>query len=209
MSLVEAADTHLTPEVAIEAFAYAHLKVMGQLPTPGALACFVAQSALETGNWQHMKNYNFGNIKPPTDWDGDVTMFRCNELIRGKYEWFDPPHPQTRFVAFKDAAEGAAYQLTFLATRERYEFAWHWACAGSPDPFVRALHMAGYFTAKVEPYVRAVVAIWHKLLEPCAAWLRGDGHLIDDELREHVGAVVALTLFDARMRGEELLRMAA
>jgi len=119
---------------------------------------FVAHSALETGRWRSIHWNNFGNIKRGK-YDGYWTMFRCNEILHGKVQWFDPPDPQTWFRAYKLAAEGALEHFAFLHQQKRWQPAWEAAVAGDPDAFCRALKAAGYFTAELEPYRRAVVSL--------------------------------------------------
>lgn len=190
--------TPLNLQDAIVAFAQAYKRVMGELPTAGCLACLVAQSALETGNWHALHCWNYGNIKASDAWiaDGrDWCEYRCNELIGGVWRWFDPPHPQCRFRAYADADAGAAEQIGFVALRERYALAWHWCCQGEPNLFVRALGLAGYFTAPTEPYARAVVSIHARIMPACAAYLAGDGARATDEDAIHVATLVAATLW--------------
>lgn len=159
--------TPLTIDELVTGMAAGYVRTMGGEPAPVTLAILVAQACLETGNGNSIHCYNLGNVKRAADWDGLYCQFRCNEIINGKVEWFDPPHPQTSFRAFSTAAEGCAEFVAFLATRERYAKAWHEAVHGDADTFVRELAKAGYFTAHVDSYAKAVVAITTRVLPAC------------------------------------------
>ena len=91
--------TLLSFEEVADAIPIAFERSEGKAPTLKTVAKLLAQSSLETGNYQHMWNFNFGNVKKR--WSPDdgslFTMFRCNEILGGKVEWFDPPHLQTHF----------------------------------------------------------------------------------------------------------------
>ncbi len=153
----------LTPMSAIEvakAFKSAFATVCGADPSRDCLALLVAQSALETGRWKSIHRFNFGNVKASATYAGKYCQFRCNEVINGKVQWFDPPHAQTNFRAFDSAESGAIDHMRFLATRPRYAHAWQVALSGMPLAFVDALKSAGYFTADAGPYARAVASLW-------------------------------------------------
>lgn len=160
-----------------EAFACAYHRVFGIRPSAEALALLLAHSALETGRWKAgLWCYNFGNKKASLTYPGWHCYFRCNELINGKYEWFDPPHPQTRFRAYLTAADGAEAQIRFLGTAtragkpNRYQAAWNALLAGLPQEFCAALHRAGYFTAHLGPYQKAVVGLYNEYLPLCQGY---------------------------------------
>ena len=59
--IVENKLTPLTREQAAHALTDAYLQLIGSLPTAGVTALLLAQSALETGNWQKILNFNFGS----------------------------------------------------------------------------------------------------------------------------------------------------
>ncbi len=124
----------------------------------------MAQSALETGRWKKIHWNDFGNEKAGPNYEGFYTQFRCNEVIRGEIEWFNPPHPQCNFRAYPTATEGAAAHIRFLSTLGRYRLAWYAAEKGDPDEFVVALKQAGYFTASLEPYRHAVNSLFREFL---------------------------------------------
>lgn len=154
--------TPLTPRDVLWAFRVAFEQVVGLTPSRDSLALLTAQSALETGRWKSIHCFNLGNVKASESYEGYYTMFRCNEVIGGKVQWFDPPHPQTRFRAFMSLEAGALDHLRFLAERPRYSHAWQCIIAGVPEDFVRALKAAGYFTANEEQYRKAVVSLFRE-----------------------------------------------
>lgn len=192
--------TPLSTDQIIEFTAYGYEAYMGAPPTAPCLACNVAQISLETGNGEHMQDYNAGNVKWSQDWLGNWTMFRCNEVLNGKIEWFNPPHPQTWFRAFESGMKGMQAQIEFLAGRDRYKRAWHWFMEGNPDAAVRALATAGYFTANVDAYARAVVSIYGKVLPFCQQRLGGQPIPLAQDLRDRISGIVLSSLYDRRNR---------
>jgi len=156
--------TPLDAKTVALAFRGAYETVCGKTPSNACLALLVAQSALETGRWKAIHCFNFGNVKASPDYYGYYCQFRCNEVIGGKVQWFDPPHPQCNFRAFPSVEVGALDHVRFLATRQRYAKAWEVAQTGMPLAFVEALKAAGYFTADAGPYARAVSSLWKEYL---------------------------------------------
>lgn len=152
--------TPLTAPEAIRALREGFRRVMGWLPEDGTLAVFAAQSALETGRWQKIHCQNFGNIKAGENYEGFYCLFRCNEVINGKIEWFEPPHPQCRFRAYPTPAAGAEDYLRLLRERQRFAPAWRAALRGDPEAFCDELKRGGYFTADLAPYKRAVISLF-------------------------------------------------
>jgi hypothetical protein len=156
--------TPLAPDDAIEGMRGAILKLKGREGTPEQNAVLISQSALETGHWKSIHCFNVGNAKAGPTYEGFYCQFRCNEIINGKTEWFDPPHPQTNFRAFFTAADGFADHIKLLATVSRYSTAWLCAERGEAEAYSRACHAAGYYTANVESYTRGVVQLFAKYL---------------------------------------------
>src|SRR5512146_3344455 len=89
----------------------------GKTPSNAHVAVLTAQSALESGRWRSMHRFNPVNSKAAESYEYLYTQFRCNEVIHGKVEWFDPPHPQTNFRAFMDLDTGVLDYLRFLSQR--------------------------------------------------------------------------------------------
>lgn len=154
-------------------------------PTNTTLALALAKTALETGRWQKMYLWNWGNIKADiATYPGSYQCYPCNEVLGGKVVWFsprgrlagksgpvvaepyeDPPgHPQTRFRAYVNAADGAQEYVAFQARVKRYAAAWQRLLAGDVDGYVRALSKAGYFTAPVETYLKTVRSLHAEFL---------------------------------------------
>lgn len=129
-----------------------------------AIGVLWAQYALETGRGKACWNNNIGNVKA-TPGDGlNYTMLPNTwEIINGKRETFQPPHPQTWFRSYETLAEGMVSHIAFL--RRRYAAAWAHVEAGQPDAFARALKARGYFTGDVDVYARSLVSL-------LAEWLR-------------------------------------
>lgn len=149
--------TPLTEAEATYALREGWKQVFGEYPTIDALSILWAQTALETGRWKSMHCFNWGNIKVTPD--HDYCMFKCNEVIKGKLEWFYPPHPQTHFNAYDSSVAGATEYIQFLAKRQRYQPAFEYLKAGSPIKYCAALKTAGYFTADLVGYTRGVVSL--------------------------------------------------
>lgn len=150
--------TPLTREQAASALAAAYQQLAGARPTPGVLALLLAQSALETGNWQKIHNFNFGNAKAGTDYPL-IVQFRCSEVDEhGVEHFFDPPDPQCNFRAYSDAASGALDYLKVLHSRPTW---WQGLHTGDPSRFVDALSTPPkYFTANPAPYKRTVTTLF-------------------------------------------------
>ena len=136
----------------------------GKTPSREFVAILTAQCALESGRWKSMHRNNPGNIKASESYEYLYCQFRCNEVIHGKVEWFDPPHAQCNFRAFYDLETGVIDYLRFLMGRKRYAAAWVAAERGDAVGFVRALKLGGYFTADEAPYTRSVVSLFNEYL---------------------------------------------
>jgi len=171
--------TPLTPQEVALAFRSALETLMGKTPSNAFLALLVAQSALETGRWKSIHCFNFGNVKASPTYVGLYCQFRCNEVLKGKVVWFNPPHPQCNFRAFESAETGSIDHIRFLSQSKRYAYAWQVAQTGMPLAFVDALKHAGYFTADEAPYARAVASLWKEYL----------AMLSEDEPKPHLAEV--------------------
>lgn len=185
--------TPLTTDQAISAFADGWSLALSFDPKARPLAALTAHTILECGaGYKSLHWFNFGNEKASPSYRGKYTMYRCNEVINGHLQWFDPPHPQTWFRAFDTAAEGAAEHVRFLATdsdgdgKNIYAPAWQAVLAGNPEAFVRAMKTAGYFTGNVEAYVKATVSICNQIEPACARILAEEHHGITHEDELHV-----------------------
>ncbi len=179
---VPATRTLLTFEGAAAALRDALTHELKQEPHSTVLALALAKTALETGRWQSMWNFGFGNVKSGPVYDGFFTCIPLNEVINGRTVWFvpegqlagrpgtpvvgqrwtlPPGHPQTRMRAYVSAEEGARAYVRFVAASKRYAAAWLALLNGDAVGYVRELKRAGYFTADESQYLRGVVAL-HK-----------------------------------------------
>ena len=137
------------------------------------LALALAKTALETGRWRSIHCNNWGNIKCGEETPGGFTCYRCNEVIGGKVEWFEPGtggysvppgHPQTRFRAYPNLWAGAYAYVDFVSTG-RYAEAWRRLHTGDSDALVHALKVAGYFTADEREYAKGVASMQREFVQ--------------------------------------------
>jgi hypothetical protein len=166
--------------------------VLGKQPSRETLAVALAKCRLETGNGQFAWNHNLGNVKCPATAGGNYTCIELNEVIKGKVEWFAPQgkiahkngivigeastvppgHPQTRMQALAGPTDAGFFYIDFVAGKTRYAKAWQALLAGNPEAYSRELAAAGYYTAPVEQYTKAVMALY----VPSLAKLTGKPH---------------------------------
>lgn len=146
--------TPLNGDEAAKAIAAGYKKVTGKTPKKKILSLLLGQWALETGNGKYIHNYNFGNVKASSG-SPYVQHFRCSEIIDGKEVFFDPPHPQTAFAAYKTAEDGA---IAFINTLKRREHWWKGLNTGTPDGFIKGLiTKPAYFTANPDKYKSVLI----------------------------------------------------
>ena len=153
--------TVLTSHEAMTALKVAWRAVFSNDPTTDQLALLWAQSALETGRFKSIWNYNFGNIKQ-TD-DHDYYMIRCDEYIAGKHVWLDPPDRGTWFNAYESAEAGAIEYINFLANKHNYQACWQEVINGDPIAFCHQLKLAHYYTADEASYTKGVVSLFNEI----------------------------------------------
>ena len=127
--------TPLTRQDAAAALAEAYARVTGGPPSARVLALLLAHTAFETGRWQKLHNFNFGNVKAAPSFSF-ITQFRCSEVENGVEQFFDPPDPHCNFRAYSNAADGAVDYIKVLQSRPHW-----WAGLQTEDPaaFVDAL----------------------------------------------------------------------
>lgn len=175
-----------------------------ELVRDDVLALALAKSALETGRWRSMWNFNWGNVKAGETYAGMYTCIRLNEVINGKVEWFSPEgkenqpretqilyavppgHPQTRLRAYANRYDGAyAYVEALVRLFPRsYEALF----AGDAAAFVRTLKSERYFTAAEGPYARAVANLQHEFLRALKGNPIEESDHDWDDLRQRVAA---------------------
>ncbi len=160
--LVHATKTLITPLDVARALRAAWMRLFEDIPANQCIAVLMAQSALETGRWKSCYCWNLGNIKPGSKWQGDYFQIRLNEVIKGKVEWFDPPHPQTNMRAYSNLIDAASDYLWML--RRRFSSSWTPVLNGDPVAFSQALKRQGYYTADEPPYTRAVKSLFGEFL---------------------------------------------
>ncbi len=169
--------TKLSERAGIDALREGWYKVFGSYPSNEALAILASQSALETGRWQKINNFNFGNLKMK---DGqEFTLFATGENIwnketkKSEWHWFEPPHYQTAFRSYNKAVDGASDYIQFLSDRksteawrnEAYKVAFKYLEDGKPNEYSYALYKAGYYTANPEKYTAGIVKLYNEFLK--------------------------------------------
>lgn len=161
-------ETPLTEAEATYALREAFYRIYKKYPSINTLAILFAQTALETGRWKSIHNYNFGHLKRsfiPANEGMKFTMFATGEnlwnplLKKTEYKWFTPPHYQTAFRSYKTAVDGAEDYIRLVSQRQRYIKAWQAVLKGDAKAYSYALYDAGYYTANPDNYTKAVVSI--------------------------------------------------
>jgi hypothetical protein len=161
--------TPLSQQQASRALAEAYARVTGGPPTDRVLALLLAQTGFETGRWQKIHNFNFGNAKADLSYPL-VTQFRCSEVEQGIEQFFDPPDPHCNFRAYTNAADGAVDYIKVLHSRPHW---WNGLQTEDPNAFVDALATAPkYFTGNPAVYKQAMASLFDEFrpfLVPAAA----------------------------------------
>lgn len=121
-------------------------------PTRASVLVLLAHWALETGFGRFCWCWNIGNKKRVPG--RPYYQVRCSEIIDGVEQWFDPPHPQTSFIAYSSLQEGADDYLTGL--RGMFRAAWPAVVAGDPALFCHMLKLSRYYTASEAVYTDGV-----------------------------------------------------
>jgi hypothetical protein len=152
--IVENKLTPLHPSEAAAALAAAYQQLTGALPSEAVLGLLIAQSALETGDWTKIHNFNFGNQKADVNYPR-IVQFRCSEIVDGVEKFFDPPAPECNFRAYESAADGGLDYLRVLHSRPHW---WQGLHTGDPSAFVDALATPPkYFTANPALYKSVLI----------------------------------------------------
>ena len=167
---VEPKLTILDQRTAGDALKAAYKKVLNGIePDPNQMALMLAQSALETGNWRKIYNYNFGNIKAGNSWAGNRTSFSCSEVIDGKEQHFKAGDPHAIFRAYANAELGAIDYLEVLLSNVNWRKGF---LSGQPAEFVKWLtapddpstprYEGKYFTASPDRYLKTITSLFLK-----------------------------------------------
>lgn len=201
--------TQLTFDDVVSIFAWA----IEPHDSDAALALVLAKTALETGRWQKMHNWNFGNAKAGSTYTGMYTAFPCNEVLGGRVVWFapegeldrkggkvvgkrwdvPPAHPQTRFRAFASRYDGANEYVRLM--RERFPHSYQWMLSGDAESFVLSLKRERYFTADEQEYLRAVASLQREFMQRLAGY-NPEPVSLEDETLERLRMLVAVHQFD-------------
>ena len=152
--------TELEPVEAIDALWHGHQEVIGgPCPIP-LLEILSAQSALETGRWHAMWNFNFGNLRGNGDSGEWIVIRGADEIIDGHR--VTGPAVEGGFAAYRDRYSGARAFIRFLGTAShppapnRFQLAWDAATTGDVYVYCRELKAHGYFTADLDRYTKGV-----------------------------------------------------
>jgi hypothetical protein len=153
--------TRVTPAQLLAALARAWRVVfVGTEPKRESLLVLLAQWALETGEGSAMHAFNLGNVKSIEGDGRDFCAFPCWEMERGQKVWYRPPHPATRFRAYRSLDEGAIDYLKLLS--KRFARAWPAVLAGDPEAFAHELKLSHYYTADESAYAAGVRARFNR-----------------------------------------------
>lgn len=171
--------TPVSPEQVFVAMGAAWQLLTGQVPDRKIIHILHAQSALETGHWRSIMNYNLGGAKKhgECDWTFFTTTERFKDDVAQKYVasskpgevtvlkqgdgWttlrFSGKQQMNCFASWDDLDSAAKDHLALLF--RRFPKAVERAKAGDAVGYVRELKKAGYFTASEDEYAKTVNSI--------------------------------------------------
>jgi flagellum-specific peptidoglycan hydrolase FlgJ len=150
---IDAVRTPLTRDKAADLFRMALAAELGRAPSSRELAMLLAQSDLETGSWQSMFGWNFGNSvvgKSGAQW---FTL--KNDADR-------PLDKRHHYRAFPSALEGASYYVRLL--KKEFPRAWSALSSGDPNLYAAALKEDRYYEAPVSDYARGLASRYREVL---------------------------------------------
>lgn len=130
-------------------------KAFGSTPKLTAIGCAWAQLSLETGRGKHCYHYNVGNITA-FGWDGDSYELITKERVRR-----NPDHWEERslkYRVYKDLVEGCEDYWKLLA--RKYAPVLSMFSYGKPDLAAFKLSELCYYTARPEPYAKAMSSLY-------------------------------------------------
>lgn len=138
--------TRLTEDEAREALLTA-LRQIGIEPTQDQLALILAQSSLETGAWQKLWHYNFGNM--------------VRSVYPGNYYLADDSGNLREFRAYPDAPSGALdYVKQILVRRPEWREGF---LTGDPYQYAKALKVRpAYYEASESRYAKSLAELWEQ-----------------------------------------------
>lgn len=142
--------TPLTPDEAARALVEGYRRIFGKRPTVKRLNLLLGQSALETGHWRIIHNFNMGNEKGVSS-DRYVQSYSSHD---------DPTDLGAHYAAFLSPEDGAEHYVRTLTHRE------HWAKgleSGKPTTFITALSTPPvYFTADPSKYLATFISTYDR-----------------------------------------------
>lgn len=173
--------TPVTPEQVFVALGSAWQLLTGTPPDRKTIHIFHAQSAVETGHWKSVMNFNLGGIKKhdPCDWTyftttedyaSDASANAALALSKpgaevslvskgpnGTKLRFSGKQRTNCFASWEDLDSGARGYIALLL--RRFPAAIERAKAGDARGYVTELKKAKYFTGPVDVYASAVESI--------------------------------------------------
>ena len=149
----------------VHAIQTAYKALFNEDPFIQQIGIFWAHFCIECGKGKQCFNWNIGNIKYSKG--HDYTMYRCGEIIGGKQQYFDPPHPQTWFRSYPSLQDAVQEHLKFLKLY-RYSEAFDAAKDLNPELYVENLKKGGYFTANLDSYKAGVRRLFDEFMEKYA-----------------------------------------
>jgi len=135
--------TAMPPSTAVELIRLLTASELGREYTNEAGLMLAAHSALETGNWQSMYNYNFGNV-----------------TTGGSRPWFLNPESDTihKYIDERNPEEGAMAFVRLIL--RKYQPCVYAAKVGDPALYARKLKEGGYYEAPVEQYTATLTKLY-------------------------------------------------
>lgn len=194
MARVPAVLTSLTLDQVYRAFRRALESLAGQEVSREATCVLLAQSALETGRWQKMYNYNLGNIKSRMTDGHDYYMVTCSEVfskataasylaksVRGENGLQTVEeltvgnsdgrvslrfNPPSPVCAFRafDTFEAGVADHFAFLAQPRFAKAMAFALAGDVDGYIRELAAQRYFLASLTTYLTGTRSLFAEYL---------------------------------------------
>jgi len=147
-------------------------KIYNAYPSKESIGVIFSQWSLETGQGKSCYNNNFFNVKyvsknPDLDSD-NVKYFMLPNTWEidssGQKVIYQPPHPQTWFLAFDTLDDCMQYQFDLLMNK-RYKEAWTAVESGNPAAFAHLLKLKGYYTAPESDYVKGLNFFFNKFIK--------------------------------------------
>jgi hypothetical protein len=143
--------TNVSIEQLRSALSGAYTQLTGKTASKSFLDILTAQARLETGNGQHMWNYNFSGIKGAGP-EGMTAKLHTHEILGGKDgEIVDG------FRAYSSLQAGSTDYEHLL--QHQFHAALDCAQRGDVDGFAHALKTSGYYTASEDSYSAALHSI--------------------------------------------------